>query len=77
MSDKKIKKQLLKSGFLVDYAEHLTEEELQWWRDMCEAAYRETLKRVGAELIESDSRNMYYLNKGFWQTLCKEVSNGR
>ena len=46
LSDKQIKEQLLKSGFLVDYAEHLTEEELQWWRDMAEAAYRETLKMV-------------------------------
>ncbi len=46
LSDKKIKKQLLKSCLLVDYDETLTEEELQWWRDMCEAAYRETLKMV-------------------------------
>ena len=82
LSDKAIKEQLLKSGFLVDYAESLTEPELQWWRDMCEAAYRETLKMVG-EWGEGDCDCAgKILGKRrqcptCWQALNKlEVSNG-
>ena len=37
LTPKEIKDQLLKSGFLVDYAENLTPEELKWWQDMCQA----------------------------------------
>ena len=85
LSDKAIKEQLLKSGFLVDYAEHLTEEELQWWRDMCEAAYRETLKMVENTFVTGviqgelykDREPVFCIDKETWKELNKlEVSNG-
>ncbi len=37
LTNKEIHAQLLKSGFLVDYFEKLLPEELQWWKDMCQA----------------------------------------
>jgi len=36
------------------------------------AGIKEVVKAIEAELVESDSRNMWYLNKRFWQAFLKE-----
>ena len=46
LTDEEIKAQLLKSGFLVDYCENLTPEELVWWQDMCKAQQDKIFKYV-------------------------------
>jgi len=51
LSDERIKTVLLEQGFLISYAEDLTEEEFEWWRGMCKAqaelTREETLQEVG------------------------------
>ncbi len=36
------------------------------------AGVKEVVESVNAELTDSDSRNMWYLNKKFWQAKLKE-----
>ena len=50
LSYEEIKEQILKSGFLVDYCENLTDEELLWWQDMCKAQEDHTRKEIKEEL---------------------------
>ncbi len=58
LSDEAIKKLLLSVGFLVDYCENLTEEELVWWRSIAQAQLEDTKR----QMIEQIEKDVFYEN---------------
>ena len=67
LTPREIKEQLLKSGFLVDHAENLTEEELKWWQDMCQAQRKKIANNL-PDMSEEEMRTIAqeeYAKEGF------------
>jgi len=85
ISDEEIKNQLLKSGFLISYAENLTDEEIIWWRNMCEAQKqaddarcREKIEGIFREIegykqSSNDINIQFIFSKDEWQSLISRI----
>ena len=66
------------SGLLATHKAHLVEPSLEDVAEACfKAGMQEVVEVVKAELVASDSRNMWYLNKTYWQAQLKKWGIGR
>ena len=74
LEDDEIKRVLLSVGFLVDYCENLTKEELVWWRGVAQTQAKKIALKLQAIYKLPDLKMEHDRMGEFIESLLKEVT---